>query len=63
MAACEWVGGVGGVAGESVEKEAECAKETRSAKTRHEGRVSGGGAAGGECGLVLRERERKRERK
>jgi hypothetical protein len=37
MAACEWVGGVGGVAGENVEKEAECAKETRSAKTRHEG--------------------------
>ena len=35
MAACEWVGGVGGVAGESVEKEAGCATETRSAKTRH----------------------------
>ena len=50
MAACEWVGGVGGVAGESVEKEAGCATETRSAKTRHRARASGGGAAGGECG-------------
>jgi hypothetical protein len=50
MAACEWVGGVGGVAGGSVEKEAGCATETRSAKTRHGVRVSGGGAAGGECG-------------